>query len=107
MKRERLMSRAILLRCYKRLRGNPLKTFVLRDFGLNSQLDRVYLLTLVTLGIAEEVEVYYKMGSHSQGTKNTKGYRLSKQEREKIINEIKMSGRNWIEQEELNIIPNE
>lgn len=103
MKRERLMSRAVLFRCFKRLRDNPLKTFILRDFGLNSQLDRVYLLTLTRLGLAEEVDVFYKIGVKNAGTKNTKGYRLSRQEQDKIKRDIQVmgNGRNWVEEEEL------
>ena len=108
MRRLRLMSQTILLRCYNRMLRNPLKTYILKDFGLNSHLDRVYLTTLVKLGLAEEVEVIYKMGVNNQGTKNTKGYRLSKQEQEKVLNgalaqgeKFIVAGRNWIEQEEL------
>jgi hypothetical protein len=78
------------------MQQNPLKTFILRDFGFNERPDRVYLDTLVRLGLVEEVEVTWKMGKKENMSKGTRGYRLIKKEQDEVLN-----GRDWIEEEEL------
>lgn len=71
-----LMSQTVLLRIYKTMQRNPKKVYVLTDFHLKSHLNRVYMTTLVKLGLIEECEVIYKVGVRLIGCKATHGYRF-------------------------------
>jgi hypothetical protein len=74
-----LMSQTILLRIYKTMKRNPKKVYVLTDFHLKPHLNRVYMSTLVKLGLIEECEVIYKVGVKLIGCKNTHGYKFKKE----------------------------
>lgn len=76
MKTERLMSQHILLRIYKRIKRNPKKIFLLKDFGLASQSRRVYMTTLIKLNLIEEVDAFYEMGCKHSALKSVHGYKL-------------------------------
>lgn len=109
MKATRLMSQAKLLRIYKTMKDKPEKVFVLRDFYI-SNADRVYLNTLIRLGLVEECRAVFRAGAKNAIDKTTKGYRLIETSYKNEIKELKkiingegfLVGRNWIEQEELN-----
>ncbi len=81
MRQTRLMSEHVLIRCYKRMKARPLRTFILHDFGLNCQRDRVYLTTLVHLGLVEEVSVIYKAGRRHVACRATHGYRFLRRDK--------------------------
>lgn len=60
----------ILFRVHKRMKLNPNKIYVLKDFGCR----RRYTNTLVKLGLIEEVKLVYKTRNNIY--KTTKGYKL-------------------------------
>lgn len=98
-KQNRLMSQLILLRIYRRIMNYPLKVFLIYDFGSEY---KIYLETLIKLGLIEEVKTLVKIGKKN-GCRETKGYRMI-QKIPAINGKLKLKGKNWIEQEELDYL---
>ena len=75
MKRTRLMSQNVLLRIWRTIMSNPQRVFVMRDFRLSGQLDKIYLDTLIKLGFVEKVQVIWRAGCKKGAIRSTAGYR--------------------------------
>jgi len=65
-----------LKKTYKRLLQEPLKTFVVKDFGDNYSHTRKHLNCLKDLGLVEIVPVIYVVRGKSIIKTDIKGYRL-------------------------------
>jgi len=59
------------------MKENPEQIFVCKDFT-PSPADRIYLTTLVKLGLIEECWKKYKMGKKYSVSRATKAYRFKK-----------------------------
>ena len=77
--RKRYIDKNKLILIFKRFRRNPLKVFIANDFDNHPTILRhMYLNTLISLGLIEQVPAIYKCGNKYKVRRTGKGYRLKK-----------------------------
>jgi hypothetical protein len=65
----------ILMRIFRKLKMNPNRTFLAKDFGNNNSFARKYLNILIKMNLIEIVGVRYKTGAKYTINKAVKGYK--------------------------------
>ena len=65
----------VLLGMYKRMKRNPNRVFLAKDFGPKHKRNPYFPL-LIRLGLIEQVPVKYRMGKNLRATKLIKGYKF-------------------------------
>jgi len=73
-----IINKYVLIRIYKRIKRNPLRVFLLKDFFHKPayKYRGKYLDTLKALDLIEEVPAIYKCGKKFRTRRMVKGYRL-------------------------------
>ena len=65
----------VLLGMYKRMKRNPNRVFLAKDFGPKHKRNPYFPL-LIKLGLIEQVPVKYRLGKNLRSTKLIKGYKF-------------------------------
>lgn len=73
----RKIDKNVLMSIFKRMKREPLKVFIAKDF-FRSEISkrRVYFNILIALGIIEQVPMIYFCGIHKSIKRNVKGYKF-------------------------------
>ena len=66
-----------LIKIYKQFKREPNKTFIAKDFfNIGYNRNRIYLNTLIKLGLIKQVSAIYFPFGNRKTIKDIKGYRL-------------------------------